>query len=62
MPQSLTAIDPLLEHSWYRQFRGVGPLASEHIADGEHAMPQPSAGDAIPAIVTERARPGDDRW
>ena len=38
----MTAIAPLLEHAWYRQFRGAGPLASEYIAECGHAMPQPS--------------------
>jgi len=39
--------------------RGVGPLASEHVESCGHAMPRPSAGDAILPIVPARCQLGD---
>lgn len=39
--------------------RGTGPLASEHVDPCGHAMPRPSAGDIIPAIIQPRCQPGD---
>lgn len=41
------------------RMRGIGPLATEHIEPCGHAMPRPSAGDKIPAIVPARCQPGD---
>lgn len=58
MTKPIAAIDPQ-SFSLYTQFRGAGPLASEHIERCGHAMPKPSAGDQVPVNVPARVRPGD---
>lgn len=58
MTKPIAAIDPS-NMSLYAQHRGIGPLASEHVDPCGHAMPKPSAGDAIPERVAPRVQPGD---
>lgn len=58
MTKPFARIDPD-NLSLYAQRHGIGPLASEHVERCGHAIPKPSAGDAIPEQALPRVQPGD---
>ncbi len=60
MAASMAALDPFND-SLYRRHRGVGPLATEHVAVCGHAAPTISVGDAIPETSRAVVAPAE-RW